>query len=109
MANVASTGLGVMAGRAMDRTFFGGSSSAAPAEGDSEAAPAQYEEYQVAADQGLADPSLSDSVCAREVMEFKKCMERTSSDVTACQWNIDILAACQRQQQDLGFANAGRF
>ncbi|KAI0563031.1 hypothetical protein FGB62_47g016 [Gracilaria domingensis] len=102
MASVASTGLGVMAGRAMDRALFGGSGSAPEpvAEPMSAASPAPYE-YS-------AEEQLPETVCAREVLEFKKCMERSGSDVAACQWNIDVLAACQRQQQELGFADAGR-
>ena len=99
MANVASTGLGVMAGRAMDRAFFGGSGeSAPPAEAVATDQPYEY-----------ADESVPETVCAREAMEFQKCMQRTSSNVTECQWNIDILAACQRQhQENNGFADAAR-
>lgn len=101
MANVASTGLGVMAGRAMDRAFFGGGSAPAPEhapEAESPAAPYEF----------APDEQLPDTVCAREISEFKKCIERNGSDISACQWNIDILAACQRQQEELGFASAGR-
>lgn len=105
MANVASTGLGVMAGRAMDRTFFGGG-SAPPAE----AAPVDEAPADYSSEYAIRDsPEVSQSVCAREALEFKKCMERTSSDVASCQWNLDILAACQQQQQQTGFADAGRF
>lgn len=105
MANVASTGLGVMAGRAMDRAFFGGGSSAAPEQG-AEALPPAMDDAQ-GYDSSPAE-MIEESVCAREALEFKKCMERNSSNVAACQWNIDILAACQQQQQQLGFADAGR-
>ena len=102
MANVASTGLGVMAGRAMDRAIFGGSASAAP-----EAEPAAaYDDTHTAGE--LAAEDLSDSVCQREIMEFRKCMQANGSNVAACQWNIDILAACQRQQEAVGFADAPR-
>lgn len=48
------------------------------------------------------------SVCAREVLEFKKCMDKSGSDIASCQWNLDVLAACQQQQQQSGFADAGR-
>lgn len=104
MANVASTGLGVMAGRAMDRAFFGGGSAQAAPE---EVPPQEYEEptYNEYAANGQ---EITPSVCAREALEFKKCMEKTSSDVAACQWNLDVLAACQQQQQQTGFADAGR-
>lgn len=108
MANVASTGLGVMAGRAMDRALFGGGAAApapeeVPADG-TQAFDAAPSPYSVAPEE-----QLSDSTCAREALEFKKCMERSQSDIGACQWNIDILAACQRRQQEqLGFADAGR-
>lgn len=106
MANVASTGLGVAAGRAIDRAIFGGGSGAAPPpeELDGQSAPA-YGGSEFAAG---PDNHVEESVCAREALEFKKCMERNSSDVAACQWNIDILAACQQQQAQLGFADAGR-
>lgn len=104
MANVASTGLGVMAGRAMDRTFFGGGSQPPAEELPQEGAAPQ------AFDSEFAAPSeeITPSVCAREALEFKKCMERTGSDVASCQWNLDILAACQQQQPQSGFADAGR-
>lgn len=107
MANVASTGLGVAAGRAIDRTLFGGGGSGpapSPEEVGAEGAPA-YGASEFAA--GPED-HIEDSVCAREALEFKKCMERSSNDVASCQWNIDILAACQQQQAQLGFADAGR-
>lgn len=101
MANVASTGLGVMAGRAMDRTFFGGGNAPAP----EEELPPQDSNNEFAVNSDEIPPS----VCAREAIEFKKCMDRTASDVTACQWNLDILAACQQQEKQTGFAEAGRF
>lgn len=105
MANVASTGLGVMAGRAMDRAFFGGpGGQPAPEEAEQPLESVPSPEFS-----SLGEEQVSDSVCAREALEFKKCMERTSSDIAACQWNIDILAACQRHQQETGFADAGRF
>lgn len=109
MANVASTGMGVMAGRAMDRAFFGGGSSS-PQEYEGEDVAPTYESSEGYSVQ--PGEMIEENVCAREAMEFKKCMERSSNSVSACQWNIDILAACQRQQQEqqqLGFADAGRF
>lgn len=103
MANVASTGMGVMAGRAMDRAFFGGGNREAPVEGDEAGA----EEYYAA---GIEDGEIDQGVCSREILEFKKCLERTGTDMTECKWNLDILTACQQQQQQqLGFADAGRF
>ena len=97
MANVASTGLGVMAGRAMDRAFFGGGAAAAPpAEGAEAPAPDAAWDY----DAQSQTEQIPDSVCAREALEFKKCMERTGSNVGECQWNFDLLASCQRQQQE---------
>lgn len=99
MSNVASTGLGVMAGRAMDRAFFGGGDRA-PQE-----VPEGYDEQQQQQQQEYVEPS----VCAREVEEFKKCLERTGTDMQACKWNLDILTACQQQYQQNGFADAPRF
>lgn len=104
MANVASTGLGVMAGRAMDRAFFGGGSAQAAPE---DLPPQEYQEPSYN-EYAANDQEISPSVCAREALEFKKCMEKTSSDVAGCQWNFDVLAACQQQQQQTGFADAGR-
>lgn len=105
MANVAATGLGVAAGRAIDRTLFGGSSDAPPPEEiGAEGAPA----YGASEFSAAPDEMIEESVCAREAQEFKKCMERSSNNVASCQWNIDILAACQQQQAQLGFADAGR-
>lgn len=106
MSNVASTGLGVMAGRALDRTFFGGGSG-----GGSEPAPAEGSEYEMAPDAYGADSfeAPDEAVCAREVLEFKKCLQRTGTDMQACQWNYDILLACQKNQAQTGFADAGRF
>lgn len=106
MANIASTAVGVTAGRALDRAIFGGGSSnnaAAPVE--EEAVPPSYgDEYSLNSNA----EEIPASVCAREALEFKKCMDRTASDVQACQWNLDILAACQQQERQTGFADAGR-
>lgn len=106
MSNVAATGLGVAAGRAIDRAIFGGGSGAAPApeELGAENSPA-YDTSEFAAG---PNEMVEESVCAREALEFKKCLERSSNDVASCQWNIDVLAACQQQQAQLGFADAGR-
>lgn len=101
MANVASTGLGVMAGRAMDRAFFGGGSAAPAEELPPQHSTDSYDSWE-------AKDQIPESICSREALEFKKCMERTSSDVASCQWNLDILAACQRQSHETGFADAGR-
>lgn len=106
MSNIASTGLGVMAGRALDRTFFGGGSAAPAPEEIGTDAPQSFD---APSPYSAAPEEFSDSVCAREALEFKKCMDRTQSDVASCQWNIDILAACQRQQQDLAMARPGGF
>lgn len=97
-----------MAGRAMDRAFFGGGgSSAEPAE--QEAPPT--EDYTARAnDYTLQSDDVTPSICAREALEFKKCMEENSSSIGACQWNLNILAACQqREQEQPGFTDAGRF
>lgn len=107
MANVASTGLGVMAGRAMDRAFFGGSGSAAEA-AEHDAAPTDSASY--SSEYSLQPDEITPSICAREALEFKKCMEENASSIGACQWNLNILAACQqREQEQPGFADAGRF
>ncbi len=103
MANVASTAAGVAAGRAIDRAFFGGGGGAAPAPAEGEYAAAPIDDY------GTTDTQIDEGVCAREIFEFKKCLERTGSDITACQWNMDILTQCQQQQASAGFAEAGRF
>lgn len=103
MANVASTGLGVAVGRGIDRALFGGGS------GDSAQAPAGGEYAAPMDDYGAGDTQIDEGVCAREIFEFKKCLERTGSDITACKWNMDILTQCQEQQASLGFAEAGRF
>lgn len=104
MANVAATGLGVAAGRAIDRTLFGGSGAAPPPEEIGAEGASAYDAPEFVA----PDEMIEESVCAREALEFKKCMERSSNNVASCQWNIDILAACQQQQAQLGFADAGR-
>lgn len=107
MANVASTGLGVMAGRAMDRAFFGGGGGSQPID---EAPPAEAPDSSYSSEYMLNGDEISPSVCAQEALEFKKCMEKNSSDLSSCKWNLDILAACQQQQeQSAGFADAGRF
>lgn len=108
MANVASTGLGVMAGRAMDRAFFGGGGAeghpeTVPADDGSAVDPYATETFSYEAEE--VDPS----VCAREVLEFKKCLQRTNTDMQACQWNYDVLLACQKSDQaQMGFADTGR-
>lgn len=106
MANVASTGLGVAAGRAIDRTLFGGGGGGGGQE-------TMHEEVPLEAGSEYLDdsnkPEMTDEMCSREVSEFKKCLARTGTDMQACKWNLDILMACQQQQASTGFADAGRF
>lgn len=111
MANVASTGLGVMAGRAMDRAFFGGSgSSAEPVEEAPAGVSSSDDSISYSKDYTLDSDETALSVCAREALEFKKCMDQNSSNVGSCQWNLNLLAACQqREEEQRGFADAGRF
>lgn len=96
-----------MAGRAMDRAFFGGGgSSGEPIE--SEPVPADSDAY--SKDYALQSDEITPSICAREALEFKKCMEDNASNIGACQWNLNLLAACQQKEQEQpGFADAGRF
>lgn len=103
MANVASTGLGVAAGRAIDRTLFGGGGGheAAGEDVPLESGSEFYDDGDM--------PEMTDEMCSREVSEFKKCLARTGTDMQACKWNLDILMACQQQQASTGFADAGRF
>jgi len=107
MANVASTGLGVAAGRAIDRTLFGGGGGGGGQEAMGEEVPLEgSSEY---FDDSNNMPEMTDEMCSREVSEFKKCLARTGTDMQACKWNLDILMACQQQQTSTGFADAGRF
>ncbi|KAA8499446.1 Coiled-coil-helix-coiled-coil-helix domain-containing protein 10, mitochondrial [Porphyridium purpureum] len=93
-ANATSTALGVAAGRAIDRTFFGGGSAPA-AEGDTqdaeEAAPQQY------ASAG-APKAANGGACSFESSEFSKCLE--TSDASACQWYFDLLSQCQQNAKE---------
>lgn len=113
MANIASTAAGVAIGRGLDRALFGGGSAGGAAEapdvdnlgptdnvdiGDS-----SYSSY-------ATEAPIPDSICSREVLEFKKCLDRSNHHISECQWNLDLLQACQAQAQamDRGFADAPR-
>lgn len=98
--------MGVMAGRALDRAFFGsgGAPAADAIEGDGSPDQGYYGMQE-------QDAQIEQGVCAREVLEFQKCLERTGTNMDACKWNMDLLTACQRQFEDgnQGFASAGSF
>lgn len=104
MSNIASTAAGVAIGRGIDRALFGGGSGSAPMPEEIPAdEPNAFSEF--SDDQG----QIPDAVCSREVLEFKKCLDRTNHQVAECQWNLEILTACQQQAaQNNGFADAPR-
>lgn len=111
MANIASTAAGVAIGRGIDRALFGGGGSGAAA---TEASPDDHLETSASAQQSssfAADGAIPESVCSREILEFRKCLDRSNHQLSECQWNLDLLKACQEQAQAMGtgFADAPRF
>jgi len=104
-ANVASTATGVVVGRAIDRTFFGGGSGGggadaeAPAEGGAAAASAPENASPEYAPNGMytapAQSAPAAGACTFELENFRKCLEDNNNDYATCQWNFDALTQCQ--------------
>ncbi|KAJ3104592.1 Coiled-coil-helix-coiled-coil-helix domain-containing protein 2 [Phlyctochytrium bullatum] len=86
-AQMASTAAGVAVGSAVGHTigagltgmFSGGSKEAAPAQ---QAAP-QQSQYQ------------GQNVCEPDQRAFQACLEKNPSDISACQFYLDMLKQCQ--------------
>mmetsp|Transcript_17026 Transcript_17026/g.35356 ORF Transcript_17026/g.35356 Transcript_17026/m.35356 type:complete len:232 (+) Transcript_17026:2167-2862(+) len=97
MANVASTAAGVVAGRAIDRAFFGGGSSSAPAE---PATPAPQQPLP-STDAGY-NATPAQGSCGFELAEFQKCLGANNNDGSLCQWNYDQLLNCQKMASENG-------
>lgn len=107
MSSMASTAGGVFLARAADRAIFGSGGGAAEAADAPEAAGG----YDAGFDGGFAQEAQggASSVCVREVEEFRKCLERSGSDMGACQWNLDLFTECQRKQAELSASTGGGF
>uniref|UniRef100_A0A7S1ERF7 CHCH domain-containing protein n=1 Tax=Timspurckia oligopyrenoides TaxID=708627 RepID=A0A7S1ERF7_9RHOD len=94
-ANVASTATGVVVGRAIDRTFFGGGNHA-PAEEQSAAPSENYTPAQSMMDsQNTATESIG-GACSFELDNFRQCLKDNNNDTVACQFNYDMLTECQK-------------
>ncbi|KAI8609280.1 hypothetical protein BC830DRAFT_1151399 [Chytriomyces sp. MP71] len=86
-ANMASTAAGVAVGSAVGHTlgagltsWFGGGSSSQPQQ---QAAPAQPMQAQGQPFQG--------NVCEADSKAFTACLEKSSNDISACQFYLDML------------------
>ncbi|KAI8377755.1 uncharacterized protein BYT42DRAFT_598811 [Radiomyces spectabilis] len=97
---MASTAAGVAVGSTIGHTMangisslFGGGRSEQPAQ-QAEAPPQQYpsDQYQQPAYQ-QQQPAAN--ACEADAKAFMKCLESNSNDISACQWYLDNLKACQ--------------
>jgi hypothetical protein len=69
--------------------WFGGGSSAAPAEQSPQNTEFAQQHAQV-------NTSTQGGVCAADVNNFRKCMDDNQGSLTICGWYLDQLKACQQ-------------
>lgn len=70
--------------------WFGGGSSAAPAE------TASSDVMSSDSGSGYASSYSTPRVCENQVVQFKSCMDQNQGDLTICGWYMDQLKACQQ-------------
>ncbi|TPX76782.1 hypothetical protein CcCBS67573_g01948 [Chytriomyces confervae] len=97
-ANMASTAAGVAVGSAVGHTlgagltsWFGSGSSDTP-----QAAPQQQQNL---APQQQAQPNQYGAACEADSKAFTNCLEKSSNDISACQFYLDMLKQCQSNQR----------
>ncbi|KAF2220234.1 hypothetical protein BDZ85DRAFT_275850 [Elsinoe ampelina] len=88
---MASTAAGVAVGSSIGHAiggFFGGGSSAPPAEVQSQAADNTYNSSNA--------QFQTQGPCATDVGNFRRCMDENQGSLTICGWYLDQLKACQQ-------------
>jgi len=104
---MASTAAGVAVGSSIGHAiggFFGGGSSAQPAEEQQYQQPAtgSQDAYAQPMDNGLynsqaqSQSQAEQGPCATDIKSFTKCMDENQGNMTICGWYLDQLKACQQ-------------
>ncbi|KAF9432997.1 hypothetical protein BGZ76_010023 [Entomortierella beljakovae] len=102
-AQMATTAAGVAVGSAVGHTIGAGLTSMFSGSGSSEAAEPQqqqqsapqYQQYQQPMYQNAAIPAATGASCETDAKAFTKCLEANGNDMSACQWYLEQLKACQ--------------
>ncbi|ORY39874.1 hypothetical protein BCR33DRAFT_719704, partial [Rhizoclosmatium globosum] len=89
---MASTAAGVAVGSAVGHTLGAGLTSMFGGGGSSAPAPAPQA---AAAPQSVAAPSQFANPCEADSRAFTACLEKSSNDIGACQFYLDMLKQCQ--------------
>ncbi|KAG0364370.1 hypothetical protein BGZ54_007600, partial [Gamsiella multidivaricata] len=71
-----------------------GSSESAPEPQQQQQSAPQYQSYQQPMYQNAAVPASASS-CETDAKAFTKCLEANGNDMSACQWYLEQLKACQ--------------
>lgn len=86
--------------------FFGGGSSAAPAEQEQYQQPVDnYSQQGQSMDSGLYNTSAQSQAqgpCANDIKSFTQCMEQNQGDMNICGWYMQQLQACQQAARQYG-------
>ncbi|KAF9350063.1 hypothetical protein BGX26_011695, partial [Mortierella sp. AD094] len=60
-----------------------------------QSAPQYQPQYQQPMYQNAAVPAASAASCETDAKAFTKCLEANGNDMSACQWYLEQLKACQ--------------
>ncbi|KAL0077983.1 hypothetical protein J3Q64DRAFT_1767175 [Phycomyces blakesleeanus] len=100
---MASTAAGVAVGSTIGHTMAGGISSmfggdrSEPVDQQGQSAPQDYQQNQSYPQQQNYQASTPGaSACETDARQFTKCLEQNNNDVSACQWYLENLKACQQ-------------
>ncbi|KAF9180016.1 Coiled-coil-helix-coiled-coil-helix domain-containing protein 2 [Haplosporangium sp. Z 767] len=98
-AQMATTAAGVAVGSAVGHTIGAGITSMFGGSGSSEAAPEPQQQQSVPQYQqpmyNAAVPASAAVSCETDAKAFTKCLEANGNDMSACQWYLEQLKACQ--------------
>jgi len=98
-AQMATTAAGVAVGSAVGHTLSAGVSSLFSGSGSEEPQQPQQQQqqYQAPPQQVYQQQQQPGAVsCEADAQAFTKCLQDNSNDITACQWYLDSLKACQQ-------------
>jgi hypothetical protein len=56
----------------------------------------QQQQYQQPPQQVFQQQQTGAASCEADAQAFTKCLQNSNNDVTACQWYLDSLKACQQ-------------
>ncbi|KAI8575256.1 hypothetical protein K450DRAFT_262671 [Umbelopsis ramanniana AG] len=97
-AQMATTAAGVAVGSAAGHaitagvsSMFGGGGSEEPQQPQQ-----QQQQYQQPPQQVFQQQPTGAASCEADAQAFTKCLQTSNNDVTACQWYLDSLKACQQ-------------